>query len=342
MSEKVFLNFIGDIALFKKFKLDNIDPLKETNIPLADYNIANLEFPISEKNIPFFANVEDKYHVDKEFASKLNLEKIHAYSLANNHIMDYGEEGVESIKDIFNIKGIRNFGYGNSNFNPLVLDLKSIKICIIGFCKIGTCSKKKNGFGPDDYIVEDIINFITINEKKYDHIILFPHWGTELVDIPNKQDIVNAHKFIDAGASAIIGHHPHIIQGTEIYKNRPIYYSIGSFIYLPHEETGYIGFHKKRNFSLIIQLTISKTELKHNVFFYKFNKKCACPVQSYNVKINNYFNKLSKKLNNYSLYIKKKYTILLVREFKAFCSRFLKNPSKTVNHYFKYIRCKKS
>ena len=338
--DKIILNFIGDIALFHKFQDMNFDPFLKITLPSADYNIANLEFPISEKNVTEFENVEFKYHVEKDFASKIQLEKIHAYSLANNHILDYGKEGVESIVDVLNVKNIKYFGYGDTLYNPLVIEIKNIKLCVLGFCKHGIYSERRNGYGPDDYNVEDILNFISLNKNKYDYIILFPHWGTELVDIPRKNDIKNAHRLIDAGASAVIGHHPHIIQGKETYKGKPIYYSLGSFIYIPEEETGYIKYQKKVKYSIIVQLELTKKEIKSKEYLYYYNKEKLIPEIYEKDDGRKYFIKLSSNINNKYQRFALKGFILLCRELKAFLIRFKTNPKNTTKHYITYIKSK--
>jgi len=63
------------------------------------------------------------------------------------------------------------------------------------------------------------------------YIIVTPHWGTEYTPLPNKFQRNTAHAFIDAGVDAIIGHHPHVVQAVEEYKGKPIFYSLGNFVF---------------------------------------------------------------------------------------------------------------
>ena len=65
----------------------------------------------------------------------------------------------------------------------------------------------------------------------YDYVVVSCHWGEELSGKPLKDDVRLAHAFIEAGAELVIGHHPHVVQGIEIYKGRPIIYSLGNFIF---------------------------------------------------------------------------------------------------------------
>ena len=120
------INFVGDISLFKKYETLNIDPLKEVKIPISDYNIANFEFMISNDRKKNFFDVQDNYAIDYEYFSSLKLEKFQAYSLANNHVMDYGADGIKDAIDIFNMKSLRHFGLGKDDFNPLYIDKDNI------------------------------------------------------------------------------------------------------------------------------------------------------------------------------------------------------------------------
>jgi poly-gamma-glutamate synthesis protein (capsule biosynthesis protein) len=334
------INFCGDIALFKYFQENRIDPFKEIFLPEADFNIGNLEFPISDKNRKYFDNVEDKYHIEQWYAKQIKLEKFDAFSLANNHILDYGVEGISTITKILESKNILYFGCGPLKINPLKIEIKNIKICIIGFCKIGNYSKIYNGFGPDDYNLNDLIEYIKSIKNIYDYIVLYPHWGTELVDIPRSADIKNAHALIDAGADAIIGHHPHILQGREIYNGKNIIYSLGSFIYLPEQETGYFKWPKTRNNALVVQLEFDNQDVKFNFFFYKYSYRLKIPLKNDNINILNYYNKISLQINNKKLYKRKKYSYLLFREIKAFLERLINNPFLTLKYYFIIIKDK--
>ncbi|MCK5100086.1 MAG: CapA family protein, partial [Desulfobacteraceae bacterium] len=66
--------------------------------------------------------------------------------------------------------------------------------------------------------------------EKVDHVIVSPHWGMERFRIPSPEQIEQAHAFVDAGASMVVGHHPHVLQGMQIYKGIPIVYSLGNFL----------------------------------------------------------------------------------------------------------------
>jgi len=79
--------------------------------------------------------------------------------------------------------------------------------------------------------VEAVKTLIKKGRAEADKVVMNIHWGNEYYDISNDNQRQLAHEFIDTGADAIIGHHPHVVEEMEIYKNRPIFYSLGNFIF---------------------------------------------------------------------------------------------------------------
>jgi hypothetical protein len=102
------LNFVGDVAIFKQFEKDEVDPLQEIELPAADFNIENFEFPLNDSREKYFYEVSDEYSVTYDYAKQIKLSKFNLYGLANNYIYDYGPDGVE---DTCNILATRNSSY---------------------------------------------------------------------------------------------------------------------------------------------------------------------------------------------------------------------------------------
>ncbi|WP_410006575.1 CapA family protein [Aequorivita nionensis] len=335
----VKINFVGDIALFRQFQRMKVDPFKELELPESDFNIGNFEFVIPNNRQKNFFDVADEYKTDYSYFSNLNLNKFQAFGLANNHIMDYGEEGIHDVMKVFKNKNIKTFGVGQKPFNILRITLNDISFSVIACVKPGRWIQEKN-IGPDLYDRDAIIQEIQKEKKNTDHVIIFTHVGTELVNIPDPKDVKNARDFISVGASAVIGHHPHIIQGIEEYNKGIIAYSLGSFIYLPEFEMGYSNNQKEeRNFSICLQLTFNKNTVeKSDIHYYKLNPETLLP--SPYVEKNEHFNNLNKWIDEPSRYYKQIRTQLLKREIKSFFQRFNENPFKTLRHYFSYLKFK--
>src|SRR5690554_3235530 len=337
----VNLNFVGDIGLFKRYEDNKTDPFKEVYLPEAHSNIANFEFIGHDDTfIKNFFDVQIKYFPSLTYLEKCNLEKFSFLSLANNHIMDFGVSGVDKNISLLQAKNINHFGIGcNEIFNTAEIHKNKIKILLIGCIGRGRWSKiNNNGCGPDEMDMQKLKSFITEKKNKYSHIVVFPHWGSELVDVPNPSDIKKAHELIDSGASAVIGTHSHIIQGVENYKNGVIAYGLGSFIYSPKEEFGYIK-NRKREYSICFNIVLDeKSIVDYKVYYYLLDKEnIPRMVFSPTKKEIKYFNRLNKTIGNKSLYKRKKYTSLLVREFYSMILRLIISPRKGFRHYFKYF-----
>lgn len=337
----VSINFVGDLALFKIFEEKGIDPFKEVILPKSDYNIGNFEFIIPNNREKLFFDVSKNYKTNYNFFKELHLNKFNAFSLANNHCMDYGVAGCDDVISVLKEKKIDYFGYGNKNFNLLTFNIKGISFAVIAFVKQGRWNRnQKQKMGPDCYQVDEVIAEIKRLKQPTNHVIVFPHWGTELVDTPDPKDVANARAFIDCGATAVIGHHPHIIQGIENYNNGLIAYSLGSFIYVPENELGYsTSQSKNRNYSICLNLKLDQNGLiGYNPFFYEYSKKEYIPKKIENSEIAKYFNELNEGINQTGSYVNKIRKQLFKRELKSFAYRFKSAPIKTIIHYLNYIK----
>ena len=337
----ISINFVGDIALFGIFEEKEIDPFKEVKLPQSDYNIGNFEFIVPNNRKENFFDVSSKYKVSYKFFRGLRLNKFNAFSLANNHCMDYNIGGVLDVMDVLNEKRISSFGFGDKNFNLLTFNIKDVSFAVIAFVKDGRWSRnEEHSKGPDSYLVDDIINEIKHLKNSFNHVLVFPHWGTELVDVPDPNDVVNARAFIDAGATAVIGHHPHIIQGIENYNNGIIAYSLGSFIYVPDNEVGYSKSQgENRNYSICLNLKFDKIDLiEHTPVFYKYCNNTYIPKEINYSEIEAYFKEINTDINKEGLYSSKVRKGLVIREIKSFIYRFKSAPIKTIIHYVNYIK----
>ncbi|HQO10485.1 MAG TPA: CapA family protein [Clostridiales bacterium] len=217
------LDFIGDVYLNNKVDLSQ--KLNLNNI------ILNLEAPFNNKGIPA-ENKVNLYMDPNFFLETFNPNTIAAVNLANNHIMDFGEEAYNYTIKILKENKIPYFGVGNieDKFNnPLIIKDK--------FALFGYACKSTNGvFGTNEKIgaalfdLDKTIIEIDKYRGKY-FIIINIHWGQEYFSFPKPEDVVKARKLVDSGADLIIGHHTHKIQSYEKYRGKYIFYSIGNAIF---------------------------------------------------------------------------------------------------------------
>ena len=133
----------------------------------------------------------------------------------------------------------------------------------------------KNKIGVLDYNHENIPNIIKKYSSKVDLFIVIPHWGREYIDYPSLRQRYMAHKWIDCGADLIVGHHPHIIQGKEIYKGKSIYYSLGNYIFPDSYNKNGVRhkWKKNNNESIMIKLDLDNNKINIGELGLFFNKK---------------------------------------------------------------------
>jgi poly-gamma-glutamate synthesis protein (capsule biosynthesis protein) len=140
-------------------------------------------------------------------------------SLANNHADDFGPAVTQYTRETIETYGIDTFGDAVESKNFIAHEtVNGMKFAFIGF----------HAFGED---AESLIDTIKAEDAAGNFVIMFSHWGVEYERDPYIAEVTAAHLFIDAGADAVIGAHPHVIQTTEIYKNVPIVYSLGNFLF---------------------------------------------------------------------------------------------------------------
>jgi poly-gamma-glutamate synthesis protein (capsule biosynthesis protein) len=222
------LSFLGDVVLNKEYTVD---------LPLQNF-IFNLEHPLSCEGVPAKHKVnkcEERSYI-KETFGKFPL----AINLANNHIGDYGDVAFEKTLEFLNENNIAYFGAGNekNNFNnPAIVDFGQKKIALLVYCcsSMNAVFGKKVSNGSAMLVQKKVLQDIEKCNAKSDYIVINLHWGDENVRYPKPDDVQNARMFIDAGADLIIGHHAHVIQSFEKYKDRYIFYGLGHFLF-PYQD----------------------------------------------------------------------------------------------------------
>lgn len=169
--------------------------------------------------------------------SQLFAGKLLACNLANNHISDYLDEGVEKTIEHLVENNLRSFGVGQSEeeaLKPLIVDFASTRVALVGLVCSSTSPvfARNANYGVAGNTLQQVIK--SINKAKAggaDRIVVNFHWGPEETMLPKQSDVSLAREVVDAGADLIIGHHTHCIQPYEVYKGKYIFYSLGNCIF---------------------------------------------------------------------------------------------------------------
>ncbi|OGI94911.1 hypothetical protein A3I84_00690 [Candidatus Nomurabacteria bacterium RIFCSPLOWO2_02_FULL_36_8] len=221
-------NFNNDYSkLFEKPDLVNL--LKKVDIIFA-----NLEGAASDKG----ADLKNLYsfRMDPTVVPALKNAGMSILSVANNHIGDFGRIAFIDTLGLLKENEILYTGGGIDKTEaekPVIIEKYGIKIGFLGFSDKGPdymiADKEKAGILlANDPNFDEIIKNAS---EQVDYLVVSFHFGEEYQTKHNERQKYLAHKAVDNGAKIIIGHHPHVIQDTEIYKNSFIIYSLGNFIF---------------------------------------------------------------------------------------------------------------
>ncbi|HHM01544.1 MAG TPA: CapA family protein [Caldithrix abyssi] len=258
----ITLVFGGDVTLANHFsayvKDDYAYAFKK--MPLfkrADIAMINLENPLTVSN-----DKQEKlfnFKAAPRLVQVLTEGGIDLVTLGNNHIYDFGQNGLLETLEVLNKKGIYYTGAGRNvkeAHHPLILKRRGIRLAFFSY--YGTHKHSNSHPATIDsagtamrriaLIRRDIENFRPLA----DVIIVNFHWGLEKENYPQKEQIRLAHQVIEAGADLIIGHHPHVLQGVELYKGKAVFYSLGNFIFGGNSRT--------HEFSAVARVEISRRD----------------------------------------------------------------------------------
>lgn len=206
-------------------------------IEQADIFMANQEFPFSNRGTP---------ETDKQFTFRLPEEKVSMMqeigpdivALANNHALDYGKEALSDTIRVLDEAGILHAGAGEN-----LDEAKALKTIEAGGKTFGFLAASRvfpKGYwaaGPDHpgmltaYDSTVLLEEIRKAKESCDFLTVYVHWGIERKTEPESYQRTLGQQYIDAGADLVIGSHPHVLQGIEYYKGKPIVYSLGNFIF---------------------------------------------------------------------------------------------------------------
>jgi poly-gamma-glutamate capsule biosynthesis protein CapA/YwtB (metallophosphatase superfamily) len=203
----------------------------------ASVAFVNLEGPISDKGSRASWK-EYTFEARTELAEGLAWAGIDVVSLANNHANDYGSTALLDTLDRLDQAGVQHAGAGAdvaAASAPAILISPAGMVAVVAFTDIipggfaaGSNSPGVNATTPDG---KRMVAAIQAAAKQAKFVIASFHWGEEYTGAANGRQKELAHMAIDAGADLVLGHHPHVLEGFEIYKDRLIAYSLGDFVW---------------------------------------------------------------------------------------------------------------
>jgi poly-gamma-glutamate capsule biosynthesis protein CapA/YwtB (metallophosphatase superfamily) len=174
------------------------------------------------------------YRMNPALAKAIAEARIGVLTLANNHLMDCGRTGVLETLAALDDAGIAALGAGINRrhaHEPVIRQAGGLRIGMLGYYWNHRCGSRTDDPGCAVDSPEALAEDIGSLRRQVDRVVVTFHWGVPYLREPWKEDRAKARLAIDCGADAVVGHHPHIIQAFEIYRERPILYSIGNFTF---------------------------------------------------------------------------------------------------------------
>lgn len=238
---EVTVMFVGDIMLADtpgKVIARRRDPFAHFArlLSQADIRVGNLECSVARSGHP----EPDKPYTFRAHPRTLRTLARHfdAVSVANNHSGDFGPQAFAETLAGLERHGIGVFGGGRTlaeAHEPWIVERRGMRIALLGYDEFFPRSFEADADRPgvawseDEQVVRDIR--LARERHRADIVIPFMHWGWEHEPLAASRQRHLARLMIDAGADAVIGGHPHVVQDTETYRGRPIVYSLGNFVF---------------------------------------------------------------------------------------------------------------
>ena len=253
-------DFCPRYRVAEKFEKDDYEPvLGEVKdiVSGADYSIVNLECPVTKGGEMPIEKCGPNLQCSEKGIEAVRWVGFNCVTLANNHFLDYGREGVKHTLDSCKKNDVDTVGGGMDLQEASEILYKEIKGEILA---IVNCCEHEFSIATDDTAGSNPLNpiqqYYAIKEArlKADYVLVIVHGGHEYYQLPSPRMQETYRFFVDAGADAIINHHQHCYSGYEVYKGKPIFYGLGNFLF-----DGKKKIHDVWNEGYFVDLFFSKT-----------------------------------------------------------------------------------
>lgn len=242
-------------------------------IEFADFSFVNFESPIVEETYKPIQKCGPNLGCTCEAAEAVKYAGFTGVTMANNHILDFGEEGLRKSVECCKAQGLDVVGVGDNLSdaeNILYLEKDGKILAVINCCEheFSIATETEAGANP----LNPVRQYYSIQEakKKADYVLVIVHGGHEMFQLPSPRMVETYRFFIDAGADAVVNHHQHCYSGYEIYNSKPIFYGLGNFCFDEegdNADSWYEGY--------MVKLEFDNINIKHKLYPYVQYKKKA-------------------------------------------------------------------
>ncbi len=274
--------FSGDVFMsdyiLNKYSKEGIDGIlsKELQEEYANADIAmvNQEFPFSNRGKP----MKDKqftFRIDPKWVKIFSDMQVDIVTLANNHTLDYGLEALQDTFTTLDTANIQYVGAGNNieeAKDTKYFEVDDKTIAVLGASRVIPVPDWNAGSNKlgllTTYDPTTLIKEIQAAKELSDYIVVYVHWGIEKNTSPEEYQRTLAKQYIDAGADLVVGSHPHVLQGIEYYKDKPIIYSLGNFM-----------FYNTVNQTAVLKVTMKEDAVEVQILPCKAENACTYKIE---------------------------------------------------------------
>ncbi len=256
------VSFVGDVMLgggvaevARERGVDALFAHVDPWLHAGDAVVGNLECVLSTRGTPTAAKSEAALRAHREWllrgspagAAALARANFAAMTLANNHSMDYRGVAMDDSLAALRGAGIASTGAGDDLAraqSPAIFERSGVRFAVLGVSEIlprnSWATRARSGVAPGRGLARTSLDAafdgtmarrVRAWRQRVDVVVVYEHWGTELVGEPTSDQRAFAHAMIDAGAQLVVGAHPHVLGPIESYRNGVIAYSLGNFIF---------------------------------------------------------------------------------------------------------------
>ena len=236
-------------------------------ITSADYSIVNFECPVTKGGEKPIEKCGPNHCCSEKGMEAVKWVGFNCVTLANNHFLDFGKEGVVNTLAACSKYGVNTVG-GGMNLKEaskiLYKEIKGETLAIINCCEheFSIATETSAGSNP----LNPIQQYYAIQEarKNADYVIVIVHGGHEHYQLPSPRMVETYRFFVDAGADAVVNHHQHCFSGYEEYKGKPIFYGLGNFCFDKKGKR-----KDKWNEGYMVELGFKTTKIQYKSISYK-------------------------------------------------------------------------
>ena len=265
MDKTINIGFTGDLSFSGYFKdCENDDALLDESVKeflnVNDYNVINFESPVTPSRISKKKRLAHRCGDEALDFVKRNI-KNPVLSFANNHMMDFGYIGVIDTMDSCKAKNLPCIGIGlnvreAAEFAVLGDEIK-VAVMAIEYKKYLVASNSTGG-PLHESKKEEIRSAISAMKKAADYAVVVYHGGDEFLHAPMPYIRRQLKQYLSWGADAVVAHHPHVVQGYEYFGKKPVFYSLGNFVF----DTDYQRVQEDTENGMLLRLKISDSGIE--------------------------------------------------------------------------------